>query len=384
MYGKVAGKLRPQDVISASQTALPTASQAALEAGQEMGAEGAGLVFGRGDAYSGLRLTAPPRLSPVSATGTDLSQVALDFDPATAISKNLNIGTVIPENIPGAEIFGDQALDSSFNQLDDFSSMVLQPTEDAYQASLADAISLGEENALLDAARTAKIARSQAVQTSDEMQRLIDYLNRGEEIGFVPFGRNAGLPLGSFEDGGLIGMQNGGPLTAEGILREQGLKADDKQLALFQAFDPSGIQRATEGAGQSLLGMTGGQGLASAGGGFGAQQSAISQMVEQGQKSLEQQIQEEQKAFESQTLGTAAQIVAGEGEFETIVDPPETPSYNTLGLNVTNPYQEAIDNANLQFNQTNPDGTSVGETATDSFGNVFRWNGTEWVYSSEG
>ena len=107
-------------------------------------------------------------------------------------------------------------------------------------------------------------------------------------------------------------------------------------------------------------------------------------MVEQGQKSLEQQIQDEQKAFESQTLGTAADIVAGGGEFGTIVDPPETPSYNTLGLNVTNPYQEAIDNANLQFNQTNPDGTSVGETATDSFGNVFRWNGTEWVYSSEG
>jgi hypothetical protein len=133
--------------------------------------------------------------------------------------------------------------------------------------------------------------------------------------------------MGLFEDGGLIGMQNGGPLTAEGILREQGLKADDKQLALFQAFDPTGIQRATEGAGQSLLGMTGGQGLASAGGGFGAQQSAISQMVEQGQKSLEQQIQDEQKAFESQTLGTAADIVAGGGEFGTIAS---TPTFDNL------------------------------------------------------
>ena len=135
----------------------------------------------------------------------------------------------------------------------------------------------------------------------------------------------------NFEDGGLIGMQTGG-LTAEQILRDQGLTADDTQLALFQRFDPSGISRATEGAGQSLLGMTGGQGLASAGGGFGAQQSAISQMVEQGQKSLEQQIQDEQKAFESQTLGTAADIVAGGGEFGTIASTPTFDSLSDVNL----------------------------------------------------
>ena len=79
-----------------------------------------------------------------------------------------------------------------------------------------------------------------------------------EQLGYVPFGRNAGLSLGSFEDGGLIGMQTGG-LTAEGILRGQGLVADDTQLGLFQAFDPTAIGRARETTGQSLLGMTGGQ-----------------------------------------------------------------------------------------------------------------------------
>jgi len=144
-------------------------------------------------------------------------------------------------------------------------------------------------------------------------------------------GGNLTSGMGLFEDGGLIGMQTGG-LTAEQILREQGLTADDTQLALFQRFDPSGISRATEGAGQSLLGMTGGQGLASAGGGFGAQQSAISQMVEQGQKSLEQQIQDEQKAFESQTLGTAADIVAGGGEFGTIASTPTFDSLSDVNL----------------------------------------------------
>jgi hypothetical protein len=157
------------------------------------------------------------------------------------------------------------------------------------------------------------------------------------------------------EDGGLIGMQTGGPLTAEGILREQGLKADDTQLALFQAFDPTGIQRATEGASQSLLGMTGGQGLASAGGGFGAQQSAISQMVEQGQKSLEQQIQDEQKAFESQTLGTAADIVAGGGEFGAFGG-----SLNTAYLPGAPPTPEQGDTFNY-------------------LGTEYEWTGTRWV-----
>tara|TARA_R100000329_G_scaffold28543_2_gene26371 strand:- start:4835 stop:6070 length:1236 start_codon:yes stop_codon:yes gene_type:complete len=156
----------------------------------------------------------------------------------------------------------------------------------------------------------------------------------GELTIFDKFRRSlfGGRSLYNLEDGGLIGMQTGGFLTAEQILEQQGLEATPEQLALFQRFDPTGIQRATEGASQSLLGMTGGQGLASAGGGFGAQQSAISQMVEQGQKSLEQQIQEEQKAFESQTLGTAADIVAGGGEFGTIASTPTFDSLSDVDL----------------------------------------------------
>jgi hypothetical protein len=152
---------------------------------------------------------------------------------------------------------------------------------------------------------------------------------------YDPFAIGPLLESGSFfsdmEDGGLIGMQTGG-LTAEEILEQQGLTATPEQLALFQSFDPTSISRATQGAGQSLLGMTGGQGLASAGGGFGAQQSAISQMVEQGQKSLEQQIQDEQKAFESQTLGTAADIVAGDGEFGKVASTPTFDNINDVDL----------------------------------------------------
>tara|TARA_Y100000401_G_scaffold42259_1_gene32151 strand:+ start:873 stop:2102 length:1230 start_codon:yes stop_codon:yes gene_type:complete len=130
------------------------------------------------------------------------------------------------------------------------------------------------------------------------------------------------------EDGGLIGMQTGGPLTAEEILEQQNLTATPEQLALFQSFDPSGVGKARQALGQGLLGMTAGQGLSSGGGGFGAQQSDIAQAVEASQKSLEEQIQDETTAYQSQTLGTAADIVAGGGEFGTI--PTLSPIVNQL------------------------------------------------------
>lgn len=156
-----------------------------------------------------------------------------------------------------------------------------------------------------------------------------------------------GRSLYNLEDGGLIGMQTGG-LTAEQILEQQGLQATPEQLALFQRFDPTGISRAAEGAGQSLLGMTGGQGLASAGGGFGAQQSAISQTVEQGQKSLEREIEDEQKSYQSQVMGTAADIVAGGGEFR-------------------------------EYLHTNaPQNPNVGDTYARG-GKEYEWNGSQWV-----
>jgi hypothetical protein len=120
-------------------------------------------------------------------------------------------------------------------------------------------------------------------------------------------------------------MQNGG-FTAQSILEQQGMTATPEQLKLFQSFDPSGVGKASQQLGQGLLGMTAGQGLSSGGGGFGAQQSAIAQAVEGGQKSLEDQIQDEQTAYQSQVLGTTADIVAGGGEFGTYTAPPPTVS----------------------------------------------------------
>ena len=145
-----------------------------------------------------------------------------------------------------------------------------------------------------------------------------------------------GRSLYNLEDGGYIGMQNGG-FTAEEVLRRQGLEATPEQLALFESFDPSGVGKASQQLGQGLLGMTAGQGLSSGGGGFGAQQSAIAEAVEGGQKSLEDQIQDEQTAYQSQVLGTAAGIVEGGGEFGKVTTAPSVvtslPSVNQGAVN---------------------------------------------------
>ena len=139
------------------------------------------------------------------------------------------------------------------------------------------------------------------------------------------------------EDGGLIGYLEGGLTGSMGsggqdneenlsnIEEMLGFELTPQQEALFQARDTSAITRGAEQLGQGLLGMTGGQGLASAGTGFGAGQSAISQAVEGMQQSYDQGIADEAKAFESQVKGTAADLIAGGAEYKNAgLHPPTT------------------------------------------------------------
>jgi len=122
------------------------------------------------------------------------------------------------------------------------------------------------------------------------------------------------LKIPKFEDGGLAGYQDGG-YTASGVLQQAGLDPTEDQLKLFQQFDPTQIQQAKTGAEQSLLSMTGGMGLSSAGGGFGARQRAATSAIGAGQDLIGDTTEQAQRAFESQTLGTAADLLAGGAEF---------------------------------------------------------------------
>ena len=323
---------------------------------------------------SGLRTAAMAGLSPVGgiygkvsgrlnpSSISSLTEFSSGVAPTTSgsvVPASSEFGDAIAQGTPleGTlvdESFVDVAVPEFDTSLTDVSDIVIQPTI---------------EESLLDAARTAQTARSQAMQTSDEMQRLIDYLSRGEEIGFVPFGRNAGLPFGSFEDGGLIGYVHGGlthtdddpdgdgvpglgtnydpsnpgiggsmtatepaptspfgSLSPEQILEQQGLRATPEQLALFQGFDTTGVDTARVSAGQNLLNMTGGEGLSSIGGGFGGRADTVSQSIDESQQSFEGLVQGEVKDFGSQVLGTAADIISGGGEFELAGAPTSPPS----------------------------------------------------------
>ena len=121
-----------------------------------------------------------------------------------------------------------------------------------------------------------------------------------------------------YEDGGFVGYQYGSGSTVEQILKEQGLTATPEQLALFADMDTSQIQDLATGLQEGLL--AGGQqqaqqiaGAGFAGGGAGGQ--ALSQQRKRSEQALSTGVERAKTAFESQTLGTAADIVAGEGEF---------------------------------------------------------------------
>jgi hypothetical protein len=164
--------------------------------------------------------------------------------------------------------------------------------------------------------------------------------------------------LNLFEDGGLAGYQTGG-FTAQDILQQQGLAPTEEQLALFQSFDPTQIQQAKTGAEQSLLSMTGGMGLSSTGGGFGAKQRAATSAIGAGQDMIGDVTEQSQKAFESQTLGTAADLVAGGAEFgkQRVAQdyvPTDNPNWNP------------------------PVASTTG--ATYSFdGKTYYWDGNSWI-----
>ena len=112
-----------------------------------------------------------------------------------------------------------------------------------------------------------------------------------------------------------LGFQDGG-YTAKAILKEAGFTPSEEQLGLFQQFDPGEIERAKERTEQSLLSMTGGMGLSSLGGGFGARQRAATSAIGRGEDLIGDVAEQAQKGYESQVFGTMADLIASGAEFD--------------------------------------------------------------------
>ena len=151
----------------------------------------------------------------------------------------------------------------------------------------------------------------------------------------------------NFQDGGF---------TARRIIQEAGFEPSEEQLGLFQQFDPGDIEKAKERTEQSLLSMTGGMGLSSLGGGFGARQRAATSTIGRGEDLIGDTIEQSQRDFESQTLGTMADLIANEAEFEIADSVPMQPPTNPPSSSLPNP--------------------SWFEEGSD--GRQYAWNGNEW------
>ena len=139
----------------------------------------------------------------------------------------------------------------------------------------------------------------------------------------------SGSFLGGMQDGGLIEYQNGGSVNIQQILQDAGITATPTQLAMFEGFDRTELDRMTSAISDSLMGMTGGQGLASAGSGFGARSKSLGESIERAQKSADEQRQDVVRGFQDQTLGQAASMTdqgAEFGDFSTFTPPPTVSS----------------------------------------------------------
>jgi hypothetical protein len=161
-----------------------------------------------------------------------------------------------------------------------------------------------------------------------------------------------------------LGFQDGG-YTAKAILQEAGFAPSEKQLGMFKQFDPGEIERAKERTEQGLLSMTGGMGLSSMGGGFGARQRAATSAIGAGQDLIGETAEQAQRDFESQTLGTMADLVTQEVEFKTLA--PSQQSFEQL-YGASPDDQTQINEVN-QFLQT-----YQGVDEININGNLHQWN----------
>jgi len=103
-------------------------------------------------------------------------------------------------------------------------------------------------------------------------------------------------------------------------------------------------------------------GLSSVGGGFGAKQRAATSAIGAGQDMIGDVTEQSQKAFESQTLGTAADLVAGGADIRKQYT-PEDPVYG-------------------QFDRPPTEDVNWSPPASPTAGTTYDFNGVRYIFDS--
>ena len=182
---------------------------------------------------------------------------------------------------------------------------------------------------LVDPSASAKIFDPSSVfsaSTYNPMASTTDTLLGASD--YVPETFSLTQPTPTFyEDGGLVEYGNGGSVNIKQILEDAGMSASSEQLALFEQFDPTSLNRLAEGLQDSLLSGTQQAQQQQAGTGFagsGVVQQQQAQQRERATGQLESAQQQAASDFESQTLGQAASFIDQGAEFGSA--PPPTVS----------------------------------------------------------
>ena len=134
-----------------------------------------------------------------------------------------------------------------------------------------------------------------------------------------------------FQDGGLLGYQNGG-YTASSVLGSVGYTPTDVQLEQFEAFDTTGIDKAKEKASKSLLDMTAGQGLASLGAGFGGKGQMLQTALDTTRESIEDTTTSELSDYGSKIVNQAAKMEASGDGLQTTEEAQQQTDYNRIHI----------------------------------------------------
>jgi len=183
--------------------------------------------------------------------------------------------------------------------------------------------------------------------------------NRGalldELLSVSPYQTNV---IAGRKDGGLIAYQYGGGVgDIQNILQDAGITATPQQLALFEQFDPTALNRMAEGLQDSLLSGTQQAQQAQAGTGFAGSGAVQQAQVEQRERAGEQMAQateDASKAFASQTLGEAAGMIGQGAEFGTVRNQSQGTQYMQAptGDSNWNPPANPMDSARYSFEGT--------------------------------
>tara|TARA_R100000654_G_scaffold4442_1_gene13182 strand:- start:4351 stop:6225 length:1875 start_codon:yes stop_codon:yes gene_type:complete len=328
IYGKVAGKLRPDQLAGVGMESASAVASQAVDPYAQFGDFTTATLPKSSIAQTTSGFAPKLDTSGVFDASQQFNQTALNIAQQEAAGSKAYVDTLqrlsspegraelglIQESFdPTPDINLIEALGVSIPQASrsvDLSNNFFNPV--SFEDTLAASDRLGAMNRELDALRSLQESRESLSRSADLQSRLLDYLQSSQS-----------QPIVTREGGGLIEYQYGGGVgSVDSVLKDAGILATPEQLALFQQFDPSQLNQLAQSMQQSLIQGTQETDRQMAESGFtesGAIEQAQAQQREMAQDQFEQAEESAQSGFVSDTLAQAADDVRSGVEFNTYV-----------------------------------------------------------------